>query len=217
MRNPRFWRNVGAAVIALGLVAAVGVFLLPAEIADHWAAGVAFTSGLMALIFGTLWTAWRNREARAEAGLRRGDGLLGRWRVDPQTWRDFLALNETISVNAFRPRRAVPADGVEIIVGRAAIMIDGRVLTLAESGIVGGGLTAWGGEWIIEKASYGAGPPPCIYLYVRAKGSGHATPVYANLVFPTSAAAPADVQRAVDHLTQRAAERDRMRAETAGR
>lgn len=216
MRNPTRWRNLGIALVAAGGVAMPLAFLLPSAIAEPWLGGVLLGGGMMAMIFGGLWTAWRHQEARAESALLRGDGVIARWRVDPRTWSHFVALNRTVSVNVMPVREAAPAAGVDVIVGASAIVVDGVVRTLCHSAMVDGHLRAWGGDWIIERAGALEGPPRCIALYARMRNSGSAG-VFGNIVFPLSAAAPHEGATALDHLSRRAADRAALVAAQAQR
>lgn len=65
------------------------------------------------------------------ARLRRGIGVIARWRVDAEDWERFRALDAARQAanpsvkSDFTARATTPASGVEVIVGRRQIMMDG--------------------------------------------------------------------------------------------
>jgi hypothetical protein len=60
-------------------------------------------------------------QARKQAQMERGEGILARWTLDPGTWHAFEALNTSLDAQKpwLKPRRAfkgaVPASGVEVV------------------------------------------------------------------------------------------------------
>ena len=96
MRKLVFWRDVNLAIGAGGLAAVVAAVQLPAvgEGALQVMLIIAGAIGLLIGVVGTIvcWTV-----ARTEAALRRGDGVMGRWRIDAAAWPGFLELEKRMA------------------------------------------------------------------------------------------------------------------------
>lgn len=203
MRHPVRWRAAGLTVAATAAIALACAFVVPRSVLDSWIGAVCILYGLVGLIFGSLLTSWWHREARAEAALRRGEGLVARWLIDPDTWRRFAELSRTLSINQQPVGKAERHAPVEALVGTHAIVIDAHVHTLAQFGLDGASVSRWGGDWSIEKAQIGGSDPCCIYLYVSMQGQ-HGARTFSNLVFPVPAAAEHEGRTAFESLRQRA-------------
>lgn len=140
MRNPRRWRNISLLFLVSGAVAMPAAFLLPEGAADNTARGILFIYGLMALIFGGGNALFRHFDVRAKDSLARGVDILTRWRIDADTWREFLAHNHQFSEespgvpNEFVIREHIPEDGIEVIVGKTAVQIDDSIHVLSRRG-----------------------------------------------------------------------------------
>ncbi len=204
MRNPHRLRAIGVAIVVTGIAALVPVFVLPKELGDSWVVGVGFVGGLMAIIFGSLWTSWRHREARAKDALLLGKDQIARWRVDPQTWAKFRELNQSFNINTVSVRKRVPKQGVEIVIGPSAIMVDDSVYTLNQAALSNGELVVWGGDWLVEQCSLHPGPPRCICLYAFM-GNARNKRAYTNLIFPVAPGAEREADQAFQHFNRRAA------------
>ncbi|MEO5595734.1 MAG: hypothetical protein ABIQ97_01095 [Lysobacteraceae bacterium] len=203
MRNPHRWRTVGLTAVGIGLVGLMCVFLLPEMMSDR-SAGLCFISGLMAIIFGGMWASWRHTEAKTQDALLRGEGVIASWRLNADTWREFVVLNRTFSTNELSVRNAVTAQGVEVIVGRSAIMVGRSVYTLWPSAMsTRDGVCSPRGDWVIEQATMGHAVPRCIYLYVRMNTS-EGNLVCTNLIFPIAPDAEAQAAVAFDYLSSMA-------------
>lgn len=141
MRNPKRWRNISMAVVASGVMAVLAAFWLPDAMAGDNPRGLLFCYGLMALVFGGWFAVFCHRDMRAKESLARGEDILARWRIDADTWRDFLALNDEIHrqpgvlYNELSIRDEIPATGVEIVVGKTAVEIDGSIHRFPRRGI----------------------------------------------------------------------------------
>ena len=195
MRNPRLWRNVGFAVVASGFAAGAAVLFIPDAALDVTPKTILACYALLAIIFGSMWTSWRHSEAVVQNALLRGDGVLARWRVDPGAWTRFCALNETFSVNECKSRLPAPAEGLEVIVGRHGVLIDGFLHKLIWPAAAGFGASGTG-NWQVESASVLPGDPSCVNLRVKMSAR-HGSPVYSNLVFPIAPAAMDDALRSI--------------------
>jgi len=133
MRNPHRSRNISLAFFTSGIVAVPAAFLLPEAAAGDTARGILFVYGLMAIMFGGMSALIHHSEARAKDSLLRGEDILARWRVDAASWRAFLTLNHQLNQEPgalpnelnFNLRKDVPAGGVDVIVSRTGVEIDG--------------------------------------------------------------------------------------------
>ncbi|MEP7362326.1 MAG: hypothetical protein ABI972_03655 [Acidobacteriota bacterium] len=191
MRNPSLWRTVGITIVLTGLATGAATILIPDTTLGTTPKLLLFCYALTAIIFGSLWTAWRHADAIAYSALQRGQDILVRWRVDPADWDRFAALNETFSLNELPVRRPAPATGVEVIVGRRAVLIDGHLIRLHWPSQTGAA-----GTWTVESATLLPADPPCVNLRVRMAQT-HGSPTYSNLVFPIAAAAQDDARRLI--------------------
>lgn len=140
MRNPRRWRNISLLFFFSGAVAAPAAFLLPETAANDTVRGILFVYGLMALLFGGGNALFRHFDVRAKDSLARGVDVLARWRIDTDTWREFLAHNRQFSdespslPNEYIAREHIPDDGFEVIVGKTAVQIDDSIHVLPRRG-----------------------------------------------------------------------------------
>lgn len=172
MRNPKRWRDISLAVFASGMMAAPVAFLLPDAVAGDNARGVLFCYGLMALIFGGWFAMFCHRDLHAKEALSRGEDILGRWRIGAEAWREFKALNDNIHrrpdvlFNEFQLRDEIPADGIEIIVRKTAIKIDGSIHRFPTRGVP---------EVTHSELHDGNGGPSYIELLLYYPGSGAGT------------------------------------------
>lgn len=136
MRSPRLWRNIGLAFLASGIAASSAAFLLPDAAVGNSARALLMIFGLTALVFGGGTALSRLFDAREQDALVRGEDVIARWRVDAETWRAFIAHDRTLDqesggpVNELSIRDIVPADGIEVIVGKSAVQIDGSIHAL---------------------------------------------------------------------------------------
>jgi hypothetical protein len=204
MRNPRRGRNISLAFLASGIVAAPAAFLLPDTVAGDMARGMLFVYGVMAILFGGVSAMLRHAETRAWESLRRGEDIIARWRVDSRSWREFLALKQVSREAGFLPnelmlylRKDIPANGVEVIVSRNGIEIDGAFHHLP----------ARGTPEVTHAALDDRVQPACIELglyYPRGGygASGIPRPSRRTVLrFPVARGAQRDAERVVAHYS----------------
>ena len=135
MRKPLFWRDVNLAIGAGGLASAVAGFRLPAvgEGALQVVLLLAGSTGILVGVCGTI-ICWSF--SRTEAALRRGEGVMGRWRVDAAAWPGFLSLEKWMAAapgawpNAFTLPKGAATKGLEVIVGEEGVLIGDDVFRL---------------------------------------------------------------------------------------
>lgn len=134
MRNPATWRNVGLALALAGLAA--GAAATQPALGEGLRIGlVVFAS--VAVLFGG-GSAWaRHADVQAAAALARGEDVLARWRVPAADWREFVGREpraEGPPHNELTVRDEIPPGGVDVIVGRTAILVDGSVHRIPRRG-----------------------------------------------------------------------------------
>lgn len=126
MRNPERWRTVGLAIALAGLAAA-GATSQPGG-DDLRAALVCFAA--IAVPLGGFLGWERHRDVQARDALLRGENVLARWHLGADQWREFVTLERRSGgppYNELPVRDAIPPGGVDVIVGRDAILVDGSV------------------------------------------------------------------------------------------
>ena len=202
MRNPRLWRNVGLALLASGPVAIIAALQLPPGALTDTPRAIGFGFGVMAIVFGGIGALVMHLGARAQAALERGEELIARWRVDAATWRDFLALNRELDqapeavANELSVREEIPADGIEVMVGKSAIDIDGSLHRLPLRGTP---------EITRAEISERPGRPTCVELALYYPGAGQdgsgapQSPTRTCLRFPVPSGRQSDAERVVAH------------------
>ena len=90
MPRTRFWRGFWYAVAIAGVAAmAAGGLGGEAWFARDLVVGL-LTFGFFALLVGGIFGATLHGQLRQYAKLRRGEDVLAKWRVDPDTWQAFV-------------------------------------------------------------------------------------------------------------------------------
>lgn len=201
MRKPLFWRDVNLAIGAGGLASGVAAFRLPGVgEALQVVLIVAASTGLLIGICGTI-MCWLY--GRTQAALRRGDGVMARWRVDPAAWPGFLSLEKWMAApkdawpNAFTLPKGAETKSLEVIVGQEGVLIGDDVFRLPRRStpqVTGAGLRAE------------PGTPVCVelWLYFPPTPNRFGTSPARRLVlrFPTSPTAEAEAARIVTYYHQ---------------
>ena len=130
MRNPRRSRTIALIFFGSGLVTATAAFALPGLSEGDWLRACLFLVGVSAVIFGGGSALFRHFDVRAKEKLGRGEDVIARWRVAPEAWRAFVAMdqkwNEQGGANLYNELSLpaeVSAEGVEVIAGRSAIQV----------------------------------------------------------------------------------------------
>ena len=139
MPRTRFWRGFWYAVAIAGVVAmAAGGIGGEAWFARDLVVGL-LTFGFFALLVGGIFGATLHGQLRQYAKLRRGEDVLAKWRVDPDTWQAFVQQEREWRDAGFVPNELaipakVPAAGVEVIVGRGAVLVGDSLHVIPEHG-----------------------------------------------------------------------------------
>ncbi|MBA2435743.1 MAG: hypothetical protein H0V54_11810 [Chthoniobacterales bacterium] len=122
-------RTVALAFFLSGWVACAAAFLLPLPARLNWIQTVLFIYGSSAILFGGGTALFRHFDVRAKAALARGENVIARWWVEPESWREFVEQDRSSSGGAeFLPNElsfpnAVPEEGVEVVVGKNAVQV----------------------------------------------------------------------------------------------
>ena len=128
MRDPHRWRTIGLWSLGLGALSLVAWFW----VGTGNSVGVRialFFFGAVGVVLGGILAFSRHQDVRAKQALARGEDIIARWRVEAEDWQRFVALNRQWPtgangrLNEFNPLEAAEANGVEVIVGKAAVQI----------------------------------------------------------------------------------------------
>jgi hypothetical protein len=137
MRNPRRWRNIALAFLVAGPVAVMAVTRLPKGAVDETLLLICVLVGVFSALLGALVALDAHLELRAEAALQQREDVLAHWHIDASAWRAFIALNEELNraadayPNELSIREEIPAQGIEVVVGKSAAQIDGGIYRLS--------------------------------------------------------------------------------------
>jgi hypothetical protein len=140
MRDPR--RKTGY-WLALGLVGGGAVLagVLGGDRIGDLPRGLIFGIGGAGAAFGLVGFLMSVFAAIGHARLMSGRGVIARWRLTPDEWDRFRAYDANRGaqapklVNELRIREETPTQGVEVIVGRTQIIVDGSYHTLRFRGL----------------------------------------------------------------------------------
>lgn len=140
MRNPR--RKIGY-WLALGLAGggAVLAAVFNTDLIGDIASGIIFGIGGGAASFGLVGVLMAVPASIGYARLMSGRGVIERWHVTPQEWDRFRAVDASRAAqhhtltNDLLIRDDTPRQGVDVIVGRTQIIVDGSYHTLRPLGL----------------------------------------------------------------------------------
>ena len=140
MRNPQLERNIGLGFALAGAAVVVVAHRLPPGALGGHARSLGWLVGLTGVLFGGGSAFVAQLNARGKSALRQGRDVLARWTVDGDDWRRFVEMNARLNqesnalVNAHSPRAEAPPGGVEVIVGKGGVLIDGDFHDLPRRG-----------------------------------------------------------------------------------
>ena len=140
MAAPRRWRNVAAGLTVAGIAAAiVGVVVPPPTLSVDAKIG-AVVAGVLVALFCGVWAAVKHGEVKLRDRLGRGEDVLARWRVDPDTWQRFVAHETGLRAAPDAPTPDLrypdpaPARGMDVVVGRGAVLVGDELHVVPEHG-----------------------------------------------------------------------------------
>lgn len=140
MRSPRRTVGYSLAVALLGGAAALAAAFSADWIGDVPSAVITSFGGICAIfgLFGVLMSVFA---AIGHARLMSGRGVIARWHVTPDEWDRFRAFDAIRAaqgptlLNELRIREHTPKEGVDVIVGRTQLIVDGSYHTLRFRGL----------------------------------------------------------------------------------
>lgn len=192
MRNPagKAIRFLAALILGIGLIW-FGATRREAGIED-WPGVTATIAGVSLAFIMAFFLPRALFHIRGEAKLLAGQDVLGRWRVTPSDWARFHRFDDARSASNFYWlssdfwfRRRMPAEGVDIIVGKHSLLVDGSYHVLRPRGIPE--LTAI--RWLAP----GGGDPDCLEFALRYPYKGGSS--HSALRIPVPAAARSEALR----------------------
>ncbi len=196
MRNPlgkALW-SAGFLVLSVGLALYAFGSHADRTVPATDAVMAPFVAGLVMALISLPIFLWALFSAIGYARLKSGKGLLARWHITAGDWDRFRAFDKIRAAehawlqNDIRIREQTPPEGVDVIVGRGSIIVDGSYHRIA-------GLGSHGREinWLNAPVD-----PECIEFpktYPRGKGGS----VELTLRVPVPASARAEGVRVFEH------------------
>ncbi len=168
MRNPHRSRNIALGFFVSGCLAILGAFLLPAATANGSLKGMLFIYGATSILFGGGSALFRHFDARAKEAIARGEDIIARWKIDPATWHEFIAIDRQRSrdpgalPNELDAPNEIPVDGVEVIAAKSSVQIGDSIHRLPRRGTPE-----------ITAAVLHDGSPAFVELLLYYPGGGH--------------------------------------------
>ena len=197
MRDPHRWRTIGLWCLGLGALSLVLLWAGAGQSTGVRAALIFF--GAVGVAFGFWIALFGHQDVRAKQALARGEDIIARWRVGADDWQRFVAADVQWSshangrINEFSPSEAAEPNGVEVIVGKAAVQIGDSIHRVSLRSTPE-----------ITEARLHDGTPPVIELllyYPAYAGPSAVNPArYTALRFPVGHGAVADAQQVVAHF-----------------
>lgn len=128
--------------VLFGLGMVVGIALVLLGIADMRSTGAGsplVVLGLFPALLCPIFLVYYLTRIQVFRGLRSGRDAIARWTLPPGQFLDFCREEQRIPahsvlVNVYRPPRAVPEEGVEVIFSRRGVLIGGGYFPLSASG-----------------------------------------------------------------------------------
>jgi len=142
MRHPRRGRNIAWVIAGLGVVAVlVAVWLTQTRAPGNLQVLLGVGGAKAAIVAGVVGLVYHVRVARRYDRLRRGEGVLLRWRIDPARWRVF---REEATARAIAPGlpnelpllEEIPADGIDLTITDNAFCLGPEFEVLEKNSVV---------------------------------------------------------------------------------
>lgn len=130
MRHPRRARNISLVVLGVGVIGVLVALWLTGRNRPGTVEVILGVLGLKAVIVAAvLAIVFQVRIVRRYDRLRRGEGILARWRVEPARWKRFreaaVAQSQVRGAlpNEWKLPTEVPADGIDVIITQDAFCV----------------------------------------------------------------------------------------------
>lgn len=122
MRNPRRKRNIALTLLAASVAAIVIGLSMPDAGRDFTLQSALAGGGIIVGPFAAVWAVLRTRDSYRYGRLKRGEGVIARWMVTREQWREFRALDEQVNINnELDLRIEPPPSGLEVVVSEDAV------------------------------------------------------------------------------------------------
>ncbi len=197
MRNPNRGRTIGLCCVGLGALSFAVLWLGSGHGTGVWVA--LFVCGALGVPVGGLLALFQHQDVRAKQALARGENIIARWRVEAEDWQRFVATDPQWSSHAngrwneFVPSKNREPNGVEVIVGKAGVLIGESIHRLSPRSTPE-----------ITEARLHEGSPAIIELLLYhapyATRFGMSPARYTALRFPVAPGALAEARQAVAHF-----------------
>ncbi|HEY6817704.1 MAG TPA: hypothetical protein VI168_19385 [Croceibacterium sp.] len=173
MRNPSRKARIFASLVALGLAFAWFGVEHHVPLGGDWVPGLMVVGGGLTAFACSLWLVQSLFHVRGMARLEAGIGLVARWHIGALDWEKYRAADSAreasdpqFLVNDLWVRKTTPPEGVEVIVGEKALIVDGSYHVLRIHGLPE--LRSIG--WLDNSAAPGR-PPDCLeFLLAYPRG-----------------------------------------------
>ncbi len=197
MRDPHRYRTIGLWCLGLGALSLAWLWV-GAGHSTGVRAALIFV-GAVGVVFGGWIALFGHQDVRAKQALARGEDIIARWRVETEDWQRFVASDPLWSshangrLNEFIPSGAAEPNGVEVIVGKAAVQIGESIHRVPLRSTPE-----------ITEARLHDGTPPVIelllYYPAYATRFGMRPPRYTALRFPVGQGALSNARQVVAHF-----------------
>lgn len=195
----RSQKSKGAVCAALLLLGAALVWFgdrLLAARGEHWTGYAAIFAGLPLAVASLILLIKALVLARGEAKLLAGNGVIGRWHLSAAEWDRFRAYDPIRAAqhpslaNDLAIRKETPAQGVDVIVGKTSLLIDGAYHVLRPGGLP----ELRGIAWLSDPVD-----PECLELALAHPTNKYGGKLLRALRIPIARVARAEARRVFDH------------------
>ena len=177
MRRPETHRAIG---ITAGLASATVLGVVLASHDPHDGMSLPLLIAIIGVIPSIVYASIAHAAARRYRRLLAGEGVIARWTVSPQLWKDF-------NVALGRPAPERP-DGVDVLIGESSTVVDGDVRYFPVRG----------DQKVISVRYYDLAVP---YLVFEIETTIRHVPSVGNHIVPVALGAGADAVCVVENYT----------------
>lgn len=195
--NPALARNLACLIFLCAMAAATGAFMMPDAGTGLTLQAVLGISGILVAPVALVFTLIKAVDAWQMRGLLQGQGIIARWRVDAGSWRAFVQNEERLDQqpdrrsNLLSYRELPVGNGVEVIVGKSALLVGGEFHVLRKRGFA----NLYGPHWL-------PGSPSCIQFDLTAFVTGGTHAMRWVLRVPVAVGAEDQARRVIAHYQQ---------------
>jgi hypothetical protein len=173
VRNPPRKAAIFASCVAFGLALVWFGIENHVPLGGDWVPGLMVVAGGLIAFACSLWLLQSLLHMRGMARLEAGIGLVARWHVGAVDWEKYraadaarVASDPQFLVNDLWLRKTTPPEGVEVIVGEKALIVDGSYHVLRMNGLPELRSIGW-----LDNSSTPGRPPDCIeFLLAYPRG-----------------------------------------------